>query len=430
MFRTAIVFGIISVSAGVAVGGESVSFQAGAHTVDVTPPVGLPMWGYGARHDKPSEGVMDPLEANALVLCFGAQKVALVGLDMGRPPMRNSMARIRDAIRSKAGVEHVFIVGSHTHHGACVEIPDQPSKENSYQRAFEDGIIEAIVQAERKKAPAKWAVGSVQTKDRNRNRHSKIPPVPVDRELAVIRVDDLEGNVIGVAVNFAAHPTSIPAEVMLYSPDYPGDMKKKVVAELGGVCVFLQGAAGDLSTDRSGTKDFHDYGAALGAEAVRLARSLKTAAPENPTLVVREEEFHFPDLRVDYKNPVIRRVFAGAFFKELVDAYMEEYADGVRPRITVALINGEVGLVGASGEFFCNHALRLKERARLPHLFFFGYCNDYQWYFPTIEAAAEGGYGADGTVSPSPVGAGELMMNRALFHLYDIQKKFKGIALR
>ena len=87
--------------------------------------------------------------------------------------------------------------------------------------------------------------------------------------------------------------------------------------------------------------------------------------------------------------------------------------------------NGEVGLVGASGEFFCSHSIRLKQRSRLPHTFFLGYCNDYQQYFPTIEAAAEGGYGADAMVSPAPIGAGEFIINRGLFHLYNMQNKFR-----
>jgi hypothetical protein len=405
-------------------------FMAGAHTVDITPPIGLPMWGYGARHDKPAEGVLDPLEANAMVIAVGEDKLAFVGLDMGRPPMRQSYQRIKEEVQKQAGVDHLFIVGSHTHHGTCIELEGIPSKENSYQRKFEDGIIEAIVQAEKKKVPAKWAVGRVQTVNRNRNRHTKYEPKPVDRELGIIRVDDLQGNVIAHAVNFAAHPTSIDAEIMLYSPDYPGTLKKEVSEKMGGVCLFLQGAAGDMSTDRTGTADYKDYGRAMGDEVVKLSKTLETKVPANPSIKFREEELHFTNLRVDYQNRVIRSVFASAFFKELVDAYMVEYKDGVHPRVTVAIINGELGIVGGSGEFFCNHSLRLKERSRLPHTLFLGYCNDYQWYFPTIEAAAEGGYGADGTVSPSPVGAGEQIINRGLFHLYDMQNKFKGITLR
>ena len=86
----------------------------------------------------------------------------------------------------------------------------------------------------------------------------------------------------------------------------------------------------------------------------------------------------------------------------------------------MALLNGEIALVGASGEFFCNHSIRLKERTRAKQLFFLGYCNGYHQYFPTIEAAAEGGYGADIAVAPAEVGAGEQMMNQALMWVYEM----------
>ena len=84
-----------------------------------------------------------------------------------------------------------------------------------------------------------------------------------------------------------------------------------------------------------------------------------------------------------------------------------------------------VALVGASGEFFSNHAIRLKERARVKQLFFFGYCNGYHQYFPTIEAVAEGGYGADNQVAPVAVGAGEQLMDAALVWLYQMLGKIK-----
>jgi len=104
---------------------------------------------------------------------------------------------------------------------------------------------------------------------------------------------------------------------------------------------------------------------------------------------------------------------------------MDEYAQGVRPRLTVALLNGDIALVGVSGEFFSNHSLRLKERVRVKQLFFFGYCNGYHQYFPTIEAVAEGGYGADSAVSPAAVGAGEEIMNKALLWTYQMRGKIK-----
>ena len=49
----------------------------------------------------------------------------------------------------------------------------------------------------------------------------------------------------------------------------------------------------------------------------------------------------------------------------------------------------------------------------------------YHQYFPTIEAAAEGGYGADNQVAPAAVGAGEQLMNTALTWIYQMRGKLK-----
>ncbi|MCH2580377.1 MAG: hypothetical protein MK133_04165, partial [Planctomycetes bacterium] len=96
-----------------------------------------------------------------------------------------------------------------------------------------------------------------------------------------------------------------------------------------------------------------------------------------------------------------------------------------RPQRSVAGLNGEVALVGVSGEVFCAHALRLRRQAGFKSLFFLGYCNGYHQYFPTREAVRKGGYGADPLVSPVEIGAGESIMERALFHLREGRGKRK-----
>jgi hypothetical protein len=186
----------------------------------------------------------------------------------------------------------------------------------------------------------------------------------------------------------------------------------------------MQGASGDVSINKGTNADHVAFGQTLGREVVKLASSLQPAVVAKPLLEVREERFRF-ESRTDLKNPVLRAGYALAFFPELVANFADEYADGVRPRLTVALLNGDTALVGVSGEFFCQHANRLRERARVGRLFFFGYCNGYHQYFPTIEAAAEGGYGADNQVAPAAVGAGEQLMNTALTWVLQMQGKLK-----
>ena len=404
-------------------------FKVGAAKREITPKEDVPMWGYGARHDKLSGGVLDPLYAAAVVIQAGTNKVAIVGLDLGRSPAERSLQVIRQRIKAEAGIDYSFIAGSHTHHGPVLELTDEPGKGKGkfdasmrYYKEMEDGIAGAIIEANSKLVPAKMANGSVRLEQFNRNRHTKFEPKPSDRDLGVMRFDDASGKPIAIIVNFTGHPTTIPAQTLKFSADYVGAMKSTVEKATGALAVFMQGAAGDQSVNVGTNGGYQGFGAALGREVIKLASSLTPTEVTQPSLVVKEQRFKFSS-RTDLADPRVRTAFSAAFFPELVPNMLDEYADGIRPRLTVALLNGEIALVGASGEFFSNHSLRLKERARVKQLFFFGYCNSYHQYFPTIEAVAEGGYGADKPVSPVAVGAGEEMMNTALLWIYQMLGK-------
>jgi hypothetical protein len=97
---------------------------------------------------------------------------------------------------------------------------------------------------------------------------------------------------------------------------------------------------------------------------------------------------------------------------------------GLEPELSTVIVNGDLALVGGSGEFFCNHSNRLKQRSYVPNTLFFGYCNGHHMYFPTIEAVSEQGYGADPAVSPVEIGAGERMMDQALINIYTFLGRF------
>ncbi len=405
--------------------------RAGAAVADITPPPGLPLWGYGGRRDLPSQEARDKLEVSVLVLEFNPggessggdpaeKRLALVGLDMGRAPARATMKKIRAELLSKAGVGNLFLVASHTHHGPCMEL-EKKGPTAGYISTLVEKIAAAAATAVRSLKPAKMAVASKEV-PLNRNRHNRHKDAPVDRMLSVLKVVGLDDSPIATVVNYAAHPTTLPALMMKYSADYPGILKDKVEKALGGTCIFLQGAAGDLSVRDSGGGTEH-YAAKLAREVVALSGSVKPVVPAKPGLLIRNEELRFPEMRLDLKDKLTYLKYCLAFFKGLVDAYVEEYTEGVRPQLSVAVLNGEVALVGVSGEVFCGHALRLRREAGFKSLLFLGYCNGYHQYFPTREAAAQGGYGADPLVSPVAIGAGERIMERALFHLRNLRGK-------
>jgi neutral ceramidase len=408
---------------------DSGNFKVGVARRDISPKEPMPMWGYGARHDLLSTGVLDPLYAVAIVIQAGTNKIAIVGLDLGRAPAEKSLQIIRQRIKTEAGIDYSFIAGSHTHHGPVLELTDEPGKGKGkfdaslrYYKEMEEGIAAAIIEANSKLVPAKMAVGLAKLENFNRNRHTKIEPKASDRDLAVMRFDDAASKPLAVLVNFAAHPTMQPGEKLKFSADWVGAMKGQVEKDMGVTALFMQGAAGDQSPNPGTNSGYQAFGEALGREVVKLASSLHPEEVPNPSLVVKEDRFTFAS-RTDLSVPAVRMAYSLAFFPELIPNYADEYAEGVRPRLTVALLNHDIALVGVSGEFFSNHAIRLKERARVKQLFFFGYCNGYHQYFPTIEAVAEGGYGADNAVAPAAVGAGEQIMNTALTWIYQMLGK-------
>jgi neutral ceramidase len=399
------------------------AIKAGASRIDITPPVGFPMWGYAERRDEPSVKVRDPLQARAMVLAVGSSKIAIVSLDLGRAPTRQSMANIRKGLKDAVGIETIFLVATHTHHGPVLELDDWPSKDKPYVRALESQIVKVIVAADKTLEPAKLGI-SAHEAPFNRNRHSRQADPPLDKELIVMRLDDAKGKPIAHLVNFAAHPVMLPARLREFSHDYPGFFAQHVEKELGGQCLFLQGAAGDVSPNALGESGPEKFGAALGKFVVEKSRALKCEQTDAKPITARERDFKFKS-RIDIRNPLVYGAYALAFFPALVDFYEREYREGVRPHLSTALLDGRIGFVGVSGELFTSHAIQLKRRARLDHLLVFGYCNDYQQYFPTIEAVAEGGYGADTTVAPAEVGAGERIMDQALIDLLDMRGKVR-----
>lgn len=397
--------------------------RAGTAKIDITPPLGFPLWGYAARHDLPSTGVRDPLQARVVVFAVGPDKLAIVSLDLGRAPTRACTEAIQRRIKEDAGIATCFLVGSHTHHGPVLELDRWPTPEKPYVRDLEDKLVTAIKDAARRLEPAQLGIRAEEVPF-NRNRHSKRPDKPVDRELLVVRVETAKGQTLAHLVNFAAHPTMLDAKLRDFSADYPGALAQHVEQTAGGVCLFLQGAAGDLSANPVNTVGPDAFGMALATKVLQMGKTIECALREPKSLQTREHGFTF-GRRIDLGNPLIRTAFAMAFFKELIDFYEREYRDGIRPRLTTALVDERIGIVGVSGEFFCSHALHLKKRARLEHVLFLGYCNDYHQYFPTIEAVAEGGYGADAQVSPVEIGAGERIMDRALVDLYEMRGKLR-----
>jgi hypothetical protein len=391
--------------------------RVGVASTDITPPIGSRMYGYSARGTNVSTGVHDPLFAKAIVLDDGTARVAVATLDLGTVTEENS-ANIRAIVKERTGIENVLCVASHTH-SAPFPAPDFPSEEAPWIREAERRIAAAIVEAAGKTVPARLGIGWGEVAEgHNRRRvhedgtvemlwgnRERVPTSPVDYQLAVIRIEDLDGQPLATLVNFACHPVVLGPENLLISADYPGVMARLVEEEIGGQAMFLQGAAGDINPFWDKTppaegayEQTEKMGAVLAKETIRVYRKIAGFSSD------RRLSFHTEIIPLAHRDDVER--------KDLVfDA-----------EINTVLIGDDLALATFPGEFFVEHGLSLKERSRIENTLFVGYCNRRLRYFPTIQAATEGGYGAahygSSSATQVEVGAGERLVNRALVNLY------------
>jgi hypothetical protein len=122
------------------------SFKAGVAKVDITPPPGLPMYGYMERTEL-STGTLDPLFARVLVLEVEGKRLALVTLDLGRVFGPHSLSALREQLAKSSGISFLLITASHTHAGPNI-LDEHPSNRTpAWETACLDKIARAVDEA-------------------------------------------------------------------------------------------------------------------------------------------------------------------------------------------------------------------------------------------------------------------------------------------
>ncbi len=410
-------------------------FRAGVAKADLDPPIGIAMAGYSARYSK---GTLDPVEARVFAISDGSKTVALVTLDLCytfEPPV---MEEIRASVRDS--ISEVIFHASHTHSG-----PTYAASPEAVRHAI-PRVADAIRTAVRSMAPAKigngWGQAYLGFNRRYlkpdgsldmfwRNETKITTTFPVDPTVGVIRVDDAAGKPMAILVHYSCHPVVLGPDNLEYSADYPGEMRRYVEKQLGGMAFFLQGAPGDINPYFDKTKLGQDaislmreQGQKLGAEAVRVAKKIRTvepAAPQIQTKTVIVESRNRWDLE-KFKIAAVEK-----FHMEPL-RMARAIADNMKLPVTTLLLrtgdpDTDLAFVGLPGEPFVEFETQLRSRSPVPNSFLMGYTNGYFWYFPTIAAAVRGGYGADSVENPTEVGTGERMVNTGLISIYELLGK-------
>ena len=371
--------------------------RAGVARVDITPPKGHPMAGYSERTHG-ATGVRDPLYATVLLLESGSTTAALIACDLAS----FTSTRIAAEARRKFGIANTVLSMSGTHSG--------PAPSAKWTASAEEKIAAAIGEARQSMFPATISSASGRAylafnrrKTQNdgtarlweRNPEG-LPSHPLDPAVNVLAVRDAE-KIRAVLVHFAARATVLGPANLEFSADYPGALRRQVESQTpGALCLFLQGASGDISPDRNnepGRVPAFEAAEKMGRDlSAEVLRALPRARPvgDGATLQIASEQIQT----------------AGR---------------------TIAITAGVLGglcFLAVPGEPFIEHQMAFQARSEcaVPLLVGSSYSGAGVWagYLPSIRAAAEGGPGT-GRDSLLPPGTAEMLVDRGAIALFKVR---------
>lgn len=405
-------------------------WRFGAWTVEITPHGPGPMGGYAARGDALSEGAHDPLTASVAILRDPwGQSMAWVALDV---------IAISDRVRRQASMavsavtgipsRAVLLCASHTHCGpqAWFQLPGDHLAPATVAVA-QDALVTSIEKCAREAMPqmsdvsVRFATAVVE--GIGTNRHDPSGPHDASFGELVLVADD--GQIMGVVLDFATHPTVLGSDTRQWSADYPGVVRRVLAARLDGSppVLFLQGAAGDISTRftrRAQTFDeVERLGGLLGnaaAEAImqlpkdqtpigrgiHISRDVIVVPPRPlPDVATAEEELRLAELdlaavraRMPFGSPGERiactRRDGARILRERIEEGLPEAID---VPVTVVAID-DVSWIHMPAELFAAHGLRIRAESPFSHTRVIGYTDGYRGYLPDEKAFHDDTYEA------------------------------------
>ncbi|MCG3177827.1 MAG: hypothetical protein BIFFINMI_00147 [Phycisphaerae bacterium] len=262
--------------------------RVGTADLDITPPVGHKLAGYGEKSDKRSTGIRSRCHTRALSIARGDKVVTILCTDI--LIINQKMA---DAVRSQTGLSphEIYFTATHTHSGPgqwgdhSLEEIVAGSYSPEFFRTLTQKMAEAVIASRQNLADAEMAVLRLPTErfERQKNRVDNLLPTHDWLYGLFFRrpgtgTTTQPGELLAALAVFSAHPTASGLHSREMSADYPGGLAERLHESGVGVAMFAAGTVGDSRPKLPPGRDNPDRAIKLGRElADRLMAALPSA---------------------------------------------------------------------------------------------------------------------------------------------------------
>lgn len=405
-------------------------FRAAVVKEDITPANAQMLLGYAARK---STGVHDHIFHRIVALDDGTTQFFLISTDICEisPTLYDHVTAILQK-QYKINPVNVWWTVTHTHSAPEVGSPGldavflgerfQHAIDTNYTNLVEQKLIEGVVEARKKLAPARLGVGWGFSQANINRRAIDVdgkaslglnPDGPVDRRIGLLRIDKENGKPLALIANYAMHGTVLGEQSLEISGDAPGIVSEYVEQQIGAPVLFINGAAGNLAPIYSvypSPPEGHlsQFRVLLGDKIVEANKKIVSTTDG---VKLRSGEFILETPRK-----------AGLGWSEDLKKYTgtRKGVNMVRLPLHFLNINDDVAIWSAPIELFCEVATEIREHSPFPYTFYFGYSNGWLGYMPTESAWEHGGY--ETTVSPYTPAAAQDITQSVLGYLQGEMK--------
>lgn len=402
--------------------------HSGFARAEITPGVPIRMGGYAARQG-PATGVHDPLFVRVLALQDGEREGVLAVLDLLSLDRKTS-ERLCEEIARSAGIrpDALTLACTHTHSGPQPPTPRASPSDEEYLETLAANIAKAVSQARarRRPGPVKHARGRVEGIAADRRLQDKATSAG---ELDVLLIGDT------LLVCFACHPTVLGSGNREISADFPGATVSYAERRLGLNCMFVQGAAGNLSTRLTRQKQDFDEVERLGEKLGCAVEDLVARAREVPpdgldaasdTLALTLRDLPSPEqarekvaarkrhlARMSRSDAAKLRASQTALEGALIEEALVECAATMGDLCPISAVRvGGAAFVTVPGELFSDLGDRIRERSPFYPTCIIGYAGGYVGYLPGAAGYDPESY--ESSATPFVPEAGDLVAEEAL----------------
>jgi hypothetical protein len=393
---------------------EPQAIAVGVAQVDITPDYPVRLSGFGFRRTE-SEGVTQRIWAKALAV--GSEKdgpavlIAVENKGLSLEICQEVSRRLTRSIRLNPA--RLTVTSTHTHTAPMLTgvsptlfsvpiPPEHQARIDQYTRELMDKMEQAAVAAVRdiRSARLSWAIG---TSDLAVNRRAK--GGPVDHDLPVMFVHDLNGSVRAVYFSYACHCVALSNNKI--SGDWAGFAQEYVQQQFPGAVALASVGCGADSNPKSGVVgEAVEKCAALGKEVAdevkRISQKTKpiTAKPIVHSAMVRIP-FDTPWTREEWEMRNKSADAAIAYHAKINLERMDrdEMLLKDMPYLVQTWVFGDqLAIVFLPGETVVDYSLRIKREFVRNRVWTNGYSNEERCYLPSERILKEGGYEGGGAM--------------------------------